>query len=147
MSRSYPSMIVLLALGVQACAGEAATDDFGNGHPGGSEPPTSSPTGESTPIPNFPGCLECYNTCYACVQDAGEDEGATLGCLFGTECRAYLAQFYDPVPDNETGGNILQTPDAAPQQSGGGGQCQNLTNACDLCVCLTGSEDSCQDQC
>src|SRR5690606_31467086 len=101
--RATGTMLLLLALG--ACSGETASSDFGEGKPGGSEPPPATQNGESTPTPNFPGCPECSNTCFACLEEAGQDESAAFVCIGSAACQAYLAQLVDLNPEYTPEGN------------------------------------------
>ena len=137
MSKAYHSLW-LLCLGLSFCgcgSGEAATDDFGAGYPGGSEPPPVTQRGESTPTPNLPECPECSNVCLACVEDAGEDENAVLVCLIGPECTAYFAQYTDSVPEyGVADDNILETPTDAGQPD----VCDQIEDPCLACECIFG---------
>ena len=135
MSKAYHSLW-MLCLGLCACgSGEAATDDFGEGYPGGSEPPPVTQRGESTPTPNLSECPECSNVCVACIENAGEDTEEQLLCLIGPECTAYFAQYIDSVPEyGVADDNILDTPDD------GGDACDQIEDGCLACECLFGPD-------
>lgn len=127
----------MLCLGLAACgSGEAATEDFGAGYRGGSEPPPATQRGESTPTPNLSECPECSNACVACIENAGEDETESLLCLIGPECKGYLAQYIDSVPEyGVADDNILATPDQPlPPED-----CTQIEDQCLACECVFGS--------
>lgn len=137
MSKAYHSLWLLcFGLGLYGCgSGEAATDDFGAGYPGGSEPPPVTQRGESTPTPNLPECPECSNACLACLENAGEDEIELLVCLAGPECTAYFAQYTDSVPEyGVADDNILDTPSDAEQPD----VCDQFEDSCLQCECVFG---------
>ena len=131
---------------VCACSGEAATEDFGNGYPGGSQPPPASQQGEATPTPNFPDCPECSNACLACIEAAGEDEIEGIKCITGSACQAYLAEFIDSVGEYGSSGNILATPEGEPPE---GDECLDVADDdCLYCQCLLGEQsDTCTALC
>lgn len=139
-------MLALATVAIVSCAGEATTQDFGRGYPGGAERPPPTQRGESTPTPNFPDCQEfdeggaqggCGNACFDCLNAAdGEDDA--FFCLGGAACKAYLAQFSDRVGNYSDSGNVLQTPEIS---------CDDLGDPCAECVCETGSLDACTNEC
>jgi hypothetical protein len=149
--------LMLGAFALVACAGgEYTSADFGEGPPGPDAPPPSQ-QGQSTPVPNFTGCQDpeldsdegsfsgCGNACFECIADAEDDVNASVACIYGAACRAYFAAYADSVPDDGiVEGNILLTPNPQPA---GGDDCENETDACGLCVCLSASADDCAELC
>ena|SRR5688572_1560517 len=125
----------LLALACGCGSGEAATDDFGAGYKGGSQPPPATQRGESTPTPNLSECPECSNACLQCIENAGEDENESLICLIGPECTTYFAAYIDTIPEyGVADDNILGTPDqAAPPED-----CTGIEDPCLVCECVFG---------
>jgi hypothetical protein len=125
---------MLLAAVFCSCgSGEAVTEDFAEGYPGGSQNPPATQQGESTPTPNFADCPECSNACLACIETAGNDDLAFLQCVNGPACQAYLAESGASVPEyGVSDDNILLTP--APPENG----CEQLDDACLACECSFG---------
>lgn len=134
MSKAYHPLW-MLCLGLGACGSGEAVTDSDAGYRRGSEPPPVTQRGESTPTPNLSECPECSNACLACIEDAGEDETAGLLCLIGPECKAYFAQYIDPVSEYGVGdGNVLDTPDdALPPED-----CSQIEDQCLACECFFG---------
>ncbi len=139
-------MLALASVAVAGCGGEATTQDFGHGYPGGAERPPPTQRGEATPTPNFPGCQDlddddapatCGNACFDCL-NAATGEDAAFRCLGSPACKAYLAQFSDLVGDYSDQGNILQSE---------GVSCDALEEPCPRCVCQNGSMEACPNEC
>jgi hypothetical protein len=132
---SHALWVFLLAIAGGCGSGEAATEDFGNGYKGGSEPPPMTQRGESTPTPNLSECPECSNACLECIEDAGEDEIESLVCLIGPECKAYFSTYIDSVPEyGVADDNILDTPTGEQP----GEECAEITDPCLACECFFG---------
>lgn len=142
---SLTPWILILGLVPAACAGEAVGDEFGQGYKAGAEPPPPSQGGESTPAPNFPTCEGCNNACVACFEAADEDDPTEVfGCLQTPACRAFLAQFIDPIDDyGSDDGNII-----GEGQLPSGSDCEDLSDDdCAYCVCVTGGITACSTEC
>jgi hypothetical protein len=135
---------LLAGAALAACSGEAETQDFGQGYPGGSsEPPPPTQRGESTPTPNFPECEECSNECFACLEAANGDDVAELACVSGSACQTYLAQYVDRVGEDLPPDNILETPDDEEP----GPECGDpVEDPCGYCQCAIGGS-ACDDVC